>query len=410
MRYATDRIAVILLAALTLSAFAAAESLREGILKDRAKESGLVPATNIIPYFSPAKSAAGKLLFESKKLSVSKEVACQTCHLDRFGSADGIPNAVGTGGRGEGLDRVIHGGDILPRKTLPVWGRGSKGFDVFFWDGRVDKSDGMSVKSQFAANAPSTDPLVVAALLPMVEIREMVPDVTDTNRSKTETLESALEIYRLLEKRVQSDLVLSDAIAEAYQIESRQITIKHVAECLADFLRDRFRLRETKFHRFVFGDGKLSVKELTGGLLFYGKARCSTCHNGPFFSDLNFHAIPFGQLGFGKNGFGIDYGRFNVTLNPADRHKFRTPPLFNVAKTAPYSHSGVTYDLATAIRAHTDPLAVADVTDMTGPERVEFYKRLAIWTREPTYQVYLNEREIDDLVTFLGSLEFDPEE
>jgi cytochrome c peroxidase len=35
-----------------------------------------------------------------------------------------------------------------------------------------------------------------------------------------------------------------------------------------------------------------------------------------------------------------DLGRFEVTLDPADRHAFRTPSLRNVARTAPYMHDG----------------------------------------------------------------------
>lgn len=404
MRLGIELVGILLLIAGALVPDAVAETLRERVLKNRAKEAGLVPTAAVMPPFSPERSAAGRLLFESKKLSLSEEIACKSCHLDRFGSADGIPNAIGTRGKGEGKERVLHGGDTLPRNTLPLWGRGSIGFNVFFWDGRVEW-DGQIMRSQFADAPPSSDPLVVAAHLPLVEIREMVPDNDEANHYRTETKDSARAIYRILEQRIRSDPELSGAIARAYGIDPSQITIRNVAECLADFFRNRFRLRDTRFHKFVFEGGELSEEELRGGLLFYGKARCSACHNGPFFSDLQFHAIPFGQAGFGRNGFGIDYGRFNVTLDPADLYKFRTPPLYNVTRTAPYSHSGITYSLATAVRAHVDPLAI-DVAAMTGPERVEFYKRLAAWAREPIYQVYLTDAEIDDLVAFLGTLEF----
>lgn len=396
-----------MLAAIALAAPSAADGLRESILRTRAKEAGLVPVAAVMPAYSPERSLAGRLLFESKKLSLGEGVSCSTCHVDRFGSADGIPNAIGTGGKGEGSARIFHGGDIVPRNTLPFWGRGSKGFNVFFWDGKVDISDGTTLKSQFGDRPPSTDPLVVATHLPMVEIKEMVPDTDAADPYRTETENSARAVYRTLERRVQEDPELSSAIAKAYGIEANQITIRHVAECLADFLRDHFRLRETRFHRFVFGEGNLSAREIEGGLLFYGKARCLACHDGPFFSDLDFHAIPFGQAGFGKNGFGIDYGRFNVTLDPDDRYKFRTPPLYNVTKTAPYSHSGITYDLSAAIRAHVDPLAAVDVAAMAGPERVEFYNRLASWTREPLHAVHLGNEEISDLVEFLRTLEFE---
>ena len=100
----------------------------------------------------------------------------------------------------------------------------------------------------------------------------------------------------------------------------------------------------------------MSESEQKGGLIFYGKGRCSSCHNGPYFTDFQFHAIATPQLGFGKNGFGIDYGRYNSTLRDEDRYRFRTPPLWNVTKTAPYFHSGSVQELEDAILLHVDPL------------------------------------------------------
>ena len=54
-------------------------------------------------------------------------------------SADGIPNAVGVGGIGEGSERVKSYGAILPRNTLPLWGRGIENFNTLFWDGRIER-------------------------------------------------------------------------------------------------------------------------------------------------------------------------------------------------------------------------------------------------------------------------------
>ena len=107
------------------------------------------------------------------------------------------------------------------------------------------------------------------------------------------------------------------------------------ARSLTSFIRFKFKLKVTKFENFVFNKEALSSDELKGGLIFYGKGKCITCHNGPHFSDFKFHSIIFPQLGFGKNGFGVDYGRYNITFNPDDIYRFRTPPLFNVEKTKP---------------------------------------------------------------------------
>ena len=397
--------AAVLVCLVLVSHLAGAQTLREKTLRDQALRAGLVAAEQLVPEFSKAKSEAGRLLFESTVLSLSRETSCQTCHLDRFASADGLPLGIGTGGRGEGIERATTGGDILPRNTLALWGRGSIGFETFFWDGKVDATSGRIV-SQFGDEAPSNDPLVVAVHLPAVEIREMIPDNAAAELVRTETIDSAETIYREIESRVRADPALSAALSEATGLPPPDVRFVHVADALADFIRDRFRIKATRFHKFIFAQGQLSENEIAGGLLFFGRGRCVACHMGPFFSDLSYHAIPFIQYGHGKNGFGVDYGRYNTTLDPYDLYKFRTPPLFNVTQTAPYSHSGSIYDLSQAIRAHVDPLSQLQGFELDYSERSEFYRRLGIWVREPAYGVELDNKDIETLVTFLKTLEF----
>ena len=401
MKFATS---LVLAAVLAGSSFAAADTLREQVLRDEAKKAGLVPVESLLPGFSPERAEAGRLLFQSKELSLTREVSCQSCHLDEFSSADGIPLAIGTRGKGQGFDRVRHGGEMLSRHTLPFWGRGARGFDTFFWDGRVDASSD-SLLSQFGDYAPSEDPLVVAAHLPPVEIREMLRDDDAAEELRTETIQSAQKIYTEIEGRVRADPVLAAALVDAYGFKRNDIRYLHIAESIAAFIRDRFRLQPTRLHRFVFGSGSLTEEEIAGGIIFYGRGRCVACHNGPYFSDLSFHAVPFGQFGYGRNGFGIDYGRFNVTMDPADLYTFRTPPLYNVAQTAPYSHSGAEYELGSAIKAHVDPLGVialpADIAT-----RAEFYRRLGQWAREPSWGVELDDNDIEKLTAFLHTLSF----
>jgi cytochrome c peroxidase len=403
MRFVISLLAVAAIAGAT--GLAADDTLRERVLRDQALKAGLVSVESLLPPIDAARSAAGRLLFESKTLSLTNEIACQNCHLDRFAAADGIPLGIGTRGEGEGIERMRHGGDMLPRHTLPFWGRGALGFNVFFWDGRVDNSSGTLV-SQFGDEAPSSDPLVVAAHLPPVEIKEMVRDDEAAEALRTETIASAQQIYTEIARRVQDDPALSAALIKAYRFRREDIRYLHVAESIAAFIRDRFRLHPTRLHDFVLGDGALTEEEIAGGLLFYGRGRCAACHNGPYFSDLAFHAIPFGQFGRGRNGFGIDYGRFNVTLDPADLYKFRTPPLYNVAQTAPYSHSGSEYDLAAAIRVHVDPLAAVPVAEMDAADRAAFYQRLGQWVQEPVYGVELDDTDIAALRAFLETLSF----
>ena len=93
---------------------------------------------DVQPVTNKALVDAGRVLFDSTTVSANGDMSCRTCHLDDFGSADGIPNAVGVGGVGEGPERALSGGGTIPRNTLPLWGRGGPGFDTLFWDGKVD--------------------------------------------------------------------------------------------------------------------------------------------------------------------------------------------------------------------------------------------------------------------------------
>ena len=142
---------------------------------------------------------------------------------------------------------------------------------------------------------------------------------------------------------------------------------------MAAFIRSKFRIRKTRLEEFVFERKPLTEPELRGALVFYGSGSCITCHSGPYFSDFHYHTVAFPQLGFGKNGFGIDYGRYNATFDPRDLYKFRTPPLFNVEKNRFYGHSGSVDSVEKAIIAHFDPLSLVDLTKMTPLQRNIFY-------------------------------------
>ena len=408
MRFAIRLLLLAIALTMGTTVNAADESFSE-ILRTAALANGLLPAKQLFVDTDLHLAPVGKKFFESKNLSLNGRIACRTCHLDEFGSADGLPNAVGIFGSGEGPKRAFSNGKIVPRNTLPLWGRGGAGFDVFFWDGKVDFS-GQRPVSQFGTNAPSSDPLLTAVHLPPVEIREMIDDDADISRFKTETPEQARRLYdRIVTRLIETEPVAMEELASRLDKRLTEIAFGDLARSIAAFIRSDFRLHDTAFHRFVFGDGKPEADEIQGGLIFYGKGKCVNCHTGPYFSDLKFHAVPFPQLGFGKNGFGVDYGRFNVTFNPEDLYKFRTPPLINVASTAPYGHSGSLPTLRDAIVAHFDPLRHLQPNSMSQIARHEYFKRLAAVGDEFTLIGVLNDQEVGLVTGFLRTLSFNPQ-
>jgi len=107
-----------------------------------------------------------------------------------------------------------------------------------------------------------------------------------------------------------------------------------------------------------------------GALIFFGKGRCSSCHavaggSNEMFSDFKMHVIgvpqiaPFFGVGEGNLIFDgperdEDFGLEQVTGQAADRYKFRTSPLRNVALQPAFFHNGAFTRLSDAVRHHLD--------------------------------------------------------
>lgn len=390
---------------LVFSQIVRGENAEERIIKQQITASGFVPSADL--YKNPDEKLAGigKVIFASKHLSLNGNISCQTCHLDRFGSTDGIPIAAAVGGIGDGPKRLLSGAKLLPRNALALWGRGATGFDVFFWDGRIDFS-GFKKITQFGSNIPSNDALVTADHLPVVEIREMLQEDDFVEKNKTESVEKSKEVYKaIVQSLVKKEPEASMSLAKALGKDHSKLEYIDFARSLAAFIRSEFRLKPTKLEQVIAGKDSFSQNELKGARVFYGKGACITCHSGPHFSDFNFYTVPFPQLGFGKNGFGMDYGRYNVTFNPKDLYKFRTAPLYNVEKTGPYGHSGSVRTMEEAIAAHYDPLSLLAIDKMTQFDRFELAKRLTY--SDSTIRVnYLSSEEVSQVVSFLKTLSF----
>ena len=404
IKLSTNLLVVFLL--ITFSNAWADTKAKEDILRQQVIANGFKPAEQLYQNPHPDLAKVGKVIFESTGLSLNGNISCRTCHQDKFGSADGIPNAAAILGTGVGPERLLSGAKQLPRNTLPFWGRGAKEFNAFFWDGRVSE-EGNKVISQFGSYPPSKDLMVVADHLPVVEIREMLDEDEFVEKNKAESVRNSQKIYKAIADNLRKkEPKASKEIANYFHKDVKELTYTDYAQSLASFVRSDFRIKETKLERFTYKKEALSNKELQGGLIFYGSGKCVTCHSGAHFSDFKYHNVAFPQLGFGKNGFGVDYGRYNATFSTNDLYKFRTTPLFNVEKTPPYGHSGSSPDMQSAIYAHFDPLRLVDVSKMSSLKRNDLYKRIS-FSKETAERVgYLTDEDVQNLVSFLKTLSF----
>ena len=144
----------------------------------------------------------------------------------------------------------------------------------------------------------------------------------------------------------------------------RPITYEMFAQALAEF-EFTLTFANAPIDRFARGElGALTVAEKQGALLFFGAARCSVCHSvagqsNEMFSDFQEHVIGIPQIApsltnatFDGPGLNEDFGLEQITGNPADRYKFRTSPLRNVAVQPTFMHNGAFTNLDDAIRHH----------------------------------------------------------
>ena len=156
--------------------------------------------------------------------------------------------------------------------------------------------------------------------------------------------------------------------------------------------------------------------------LFYGKANCSSCHSGSLLSDQKFHSIGIPQFGPGRtrpfDPYARDVGRMVETDNINDMYKFKTPALRNVSLTAPYGHNGAYPTLKSIIKHHLNPIKMnknwkpeyanlpkapwlEEIDFVTFSDKREQDRILASIDIQP---IELNDKEIDQLVSFLKSL------
>lgn len=387
----------------------------------------------------------GKHLFFEKAISGNRNISCATCHHPRFGSGDGLPVSLGTGGTGLGPERLKGAGHFIPRNAQAAFNLGFASFSTVMWDGRIamDPETGhlktpdrnLNGENPPAKNVASQlkNIAAVQAMFPVTSNHEMrgSPGENDIADAATN-----LEVWALLTKRLvgQQDGSVGGMPKYVRMFRSAypaignldQINFGHVARAIAAYENFAFRADESPFDDFMVGDDQaLSRSQLNGANIFVGKAQCIRCHSGPHLTDFRFYSIGAPQLGNGKgqeNGEaqGEDRGLALITGQRSDNYKFKTPTLRNVALTGPWTHSGSVHSLHDVIAVHMGPLDFyknymsdpmryiykdysENFYNLVDRDEDRFLDRINSITNKDL-QISLTRQEVDDLVSFLGSL------
>jgi cytochrome c peroxidase len=319
---------------------------------------------------SPALVDLGRSLFFDKVLSGNRDVSCATCHSPLANSGDGQSLAIGTGAIIVGAARLLGPGREFTPRNAPSLFNSTLGSQYMFWDGRV--SEGLGA-TRFQTPAGLTLPSGIANLL---AAQAMIPV---TNRVEMRGLDgdrdvagNPNELARLADSQngaiwdaaMQRLLAISTYLQKfnvAYPgVPVSQLGFQHAANAIAAFEAQTFAKINSGFDRYLArDDNALSVDAKRGAILFFGRARCSSCHNGALLGGQGFASAGVPQIGPGTGSLApLDAGREDVVFGGGQplgpRFMFRIPPLRNVELTAPYMHNGAYATLEAVVRHYNN--------------------------------------------------------
>jgi cytochrome c peroxidase len=316
---------------------------------------------------TPAKVALGRKLFFDRRLSRNETFSCAMCHVPTQGfTSNEMATSVGIEGR-----TVKRNAPTILNAAYAI---------ALFHDGRERRLEHQIWSPLLAAN-------------------EMGNPSIGTVLAKLDSLDD----YR-------------GTFEAAFDGDGP--SLENVGRAIASYERTLL-AADSPFDRWHFGKDESAVGERVkrGFALFTGKAGCASCHaverEHALFTDYGFYHTGIGYRAMLRRtagtrridiGGGViidvdgdavadasevpptDLGRYEITEDPADRWRYRTPSLRNVALTAPYMHDGslaTLDDVVAYYDAGGEPSELLDPRirklDLTDPER-------------------------EDLVAFLGSL------
>jgi cytochrome c peroxidase len=257
------------------------------------------PVNPLVPKraFDAAKVALGERLFHDRRLSADGRISCSSCHDPKRGGTD--QSKVSAGVRGQ---QTQNNAPTVFNATYDA---------ALYWDGRAR------------------------------DLREQAL------RALSDPLEMG-ETSTTLAQKLGHDETYRAEFQRAYPTEG--VRVETIADAIARF-EESLVTPDAPFDRYLRGEEHaLEPTEQAGYQLFLDLG-CGDCHFGPALGGRSFQLMGKKRDYFGDRGgeTDADLGRYRVTRDERDRHRFKVPTLRNVALTFPYFHDGSTSSLVDAV-------------------------------------------------------------
>jgi cytochrome c peroxidase len=342
------------------------------------------------------KVALGKMFFFETALagdamheSCLYTYSCASCHMPSTGFMPGRKQGIADGGWGMGTNRDIN--EFYEEGNLDVQaGRALSLLNVSYvtnttWTGK------------FGANGTNVG---------TEDLWDLYED-TEINHEGLDGIESQLIEGQTLHRMKVDEYVLDelgyramyDAAFPDVPFQDRY-SPRTTAFALAAYLRTLLSNR-APFQEWLKGDrGAMTNMEKEGALLFYGKAGCFRCHQGPSLSANEYHAIGVKDM-YDSNGYNTsvndlrNFGRGGFTQKEEDLYKFKVPSIYNMKDSPFYFHGSSKHTL----------WGVVEYFNAAIPENERVDKNISSYF----HPLNLGTIEIQQLVTFLSDGLRDPD-
>lgn len=356
----------------------------------------------------------GRMFFHDNRFALdglsdqSPSWSCSTCHTVANGFKPGIPQGIGEGGEGIGSNRRLAFGfdplaaddaankpDMQPIAVPSILNVAFQ--EAVLWNGQLGNA------SNGVINSGLSNDIVVPNELP-----------SSVNSHQLAGIESQAIAGQIVHRlRFTEDSPLQNLAGyqrmwnAAYPGGSTDIA-EDVALAIAAFERTVF-ANQAPFQLWLRGDkDAMNESELAGANLFFGKAGCSGCHQGPALSSVQganesemFFAL--GLADFDNNKVAIHgaiadnarLGRGGFTQNPAQNYQFKVPQLYNLADADVFGHGASLHSIKEVVEYKNNAV----------PENAD-----AIANIDFRFQpLNLSIREVNELTTFLTTGLYDPD-
>jgi len=340
-------------------------------------------------------AAFGQKLFFDTRFSSNSKVACATCHLPDKQFQDGTPLANGVG--------------TTNRRTMTILGTAYSPW--LFWDGRKDSQWAQALGPMESAVEHGGNRTLYAHLIAefyadkYTALFGPLPDLSGLPNSAGPVADSE-----------------AAANWEAMSPQEKEVVTRiyvNIGKSIAAYER-RLNPGASRFDQYVeailnndpeAGD-ILTQDEIAGLKLFIGEANCINCHNGPLFTNNDFHNTGVPTAKYLPDDVGRSLGaqqvladefnclsvysdaqpdecaelNFLVTDEHQQERQYKPPSLRNVAQRGPFMHAGQFATLEEVLNHYN-----------TAPQAPAGHSEL-----EP---LNLTEKQIAQIIAFLKTLD-----